>query len=153
MAKVIKNKIGRNFKRARSADRLTAEKRSFLMSRIRSKNTKFESLFIDELKKTTKFKFNTHDKNLLGTPDIVFQRKKIAIFLDSNFWHGWFFPKWKHLLKDDFWRDKIEKNRMRDRRVTIKLRREGWVVIRIWEHQIKKDMESSISKILAVLNE
>lgn len=70
------------------------------------------------------------------------------MFFDSNFWHGWQYPRWKHLLKNDFWREKIERNRIRDRRVTRKLHTEGWVVLRLWEHQLKKDQSMCVKKII-----
>ncbi len=69
-------------------------------------------------------------------------------FLASDFWHGWQYPRWKHLLKNDFWRNKIENNRRRDRRTTQFLRRDGWKVIRIWEHEIKKGTTKNIELII-----
>jgi DNA mismatch endonuclease, patch repair protein len=75
-----------------------------------------------------------------------------VVFLDSDFWHGWQYPRWKHLLKNDFWRNKIEANRARDKKNTALLRRNGWTVLRIWEHNIKKDMNKSIGKVLELLS-
>ncbi len=151
MKKKINNKLGRNFNRKRQKDKITADKRSSVMSKIRSRGTKFEKDFIDELSKKTKRKFETHVKDIKGKPDIVFRRKKLCVFLDSNFWHGWQYSRWKHLLKNDFWRGKIEKNRKRDRNTTQYLRREGWTVIRIWEHLIKTDFERALGKVLGNL--
>jgi len=108
------------------------------MSKIRSKDTKFESEFISLLKKEDIKGFKLNVKDIKGKPDIVFKKEKICIFLDSDFWHGWQYPRWKHLLKNDFWREKIEKNRKRDKKITQYLRRKEWKVIRIWEHDIKK---------------
>src|SRR4051794_16328767 len=71
--------------------------------------------------------------------------------LDSDFWHGWQYPRWKHLLKDDFWRGKISKNRQRDIRNKRLLKQTGWKVIRIWEHQIKHYPEKAIDRILSAL--
>jgi DNA mismatch endonuclease (patch repair protein) len=86
-----------------------------------------------------------------GKPDIVFQKDKICIFLDSDFWHGWYYPKWKHLLKDEFWRKKIEANRSRDSKTTTFLRRQGWKVLRIWEHEIQKSPEVTMKKVVDFL--
>lgn len=61
-----------------------------------------------------------------------------VIFVDSNFWHGWQYPKWKKKLTSNFWINKIESNRRRDRRNNRTLKKMGWRVIRIWEHQLKK---------------
>jgi len=67
--------------------------------------------------------------------------------LDSDFWHGWQYPKWKRKLKNDFWKKKIEGNRARDRRNTAYLRSKGWQVARIWGHQIKKDIDAAVSSV------
>ena len=148
MKRKIKNKLGINFNRERQKDKTTTDKRSSVMSKIRSRGTKFETDFIDELSRMVKEKFETHVKDIRGKPDIVFRGKKVCVFLDSNFWHGWQYPRWKHLLKNDFWRNKIEKNRLRDRNTTQYLRREGWAVIRIWEHSIKNDIGVALRKIM-----
>jgi DNA mismatch endonuclease (patch repair protein) len=143
--KKISNYLNRNFKKNRSDDPLTTKKRSALMSKIRSRGTKFERDFIITLRKHTRRSFQTNVANIKGKPDIVFLKKKICIFLDSDFWHGFYYPRWKHLLKNDFWRTKIENNRNRDRKTTIYLRKKGWVVLRFWEHQMKnKDKERMI---------
>ncbi len=149
--KKTNNYLNRDFKKIRSEDSLTKEKRSTLMSKIRSKETKFEKNFIKILKEGTKKKFLTNVVTIKGKPDIVFNNDRIVIFLDSDFWHGWQYPKWKHLLKNDFWRNKIEKNRLRDKRTTIFLRKNGWKVLRFWEHEIKKDIDKTINKVIRCL--
>ena len=116
---------------------LPTKKRSELMSKIHSRDTKFEREFIVSLRKVTRKKFQTNVASIKGKPDIVFQKDKVCVFLDSNFWHGWYYPRWKHLLKNDFWREKIENNRRRDRKITLYLRKNDWTVLRYWEHQIK----------------
>ena len=143
----IRNYLGRNFKRRKKQDSLSGSRRSALMSKISSHGTKFEKEFIAILKKHTKKKFQTNVSAIKGKPDIVFAKEKVCIFLDSNFWHGWYYPRWKHLLKNDFWREKIENNRKRDRKTTAYLRKNSWTVLRYWEHQIK-DPDESIRKIL-----
>lgn len=148
----INNKLGRNFRKIRTADKLSRERRSLLMSKIRSKNTKFETNFVGELKKTVSLKFKTHVKEIKGTPDIVFAKQKLCVFLDSDFWHGWQFPRWRHLLKNKFWTDKIENNRKRDAKTTRHLKRNGWRVIRFWEHQLKTDSQKCLTKIKKALS-
>ena len=133
----IRNHLGRNLKSVAGKDKLTRKRRSALMSLIRSKNTDFETKFFKRLKKDG-VKFEAHPKDILGHPDFVIRRKKICVFLDSDFWHGWQYPRWKHKLKNDWWREKIERNRRRDDRVTRTLRRSGWSVVRIWEHEAKE---------------
>jgi len=120
------------------------------MSKIRSSNTQFERQFVVELKKNTKRKFKINVARLKGKPDIVFFNQKLCVFLDSDFWHGWQYPRWKKVLKNQFWKDKIENNRRRDRNSTAYLKRKGWKVVRIWGHQINdKDLSVSIKKILS----
>lgn len=118
-------------------DRFTLKQRSSLMSKIKSKETRFELSFISILRKRTRRKFETHVRDVFGTPDIAFRKDKVCIFLDSDFWHGWYFPKWKNDLKNDYWREKIGQNRIRDKKVTRRLRSEGWTVFRFWEHDLK----------------
>lgn len=147
----IKNYSGRNFKKKRETDKITKSERSLLMSKIRSRDTKFEEDFIGELSKRIKIKFKRNYQLIRGKPDIVFGRQRACVFLDSDFWHGWQYPRWKHLLKNDFWRDKIERNRDRDKNITVYLRKCGWKVVRVWEHLIRKDKKCQMNRILKVL--
>ena len=95
-----------------------------------------------------KIYFATHAKELPGRPDIVFRRIKIAVFIDGDFWHGWRFPLWKHKLSEK-WQEKISATRERDQRKFRKLRRLGWKVLRIWEHEIERDPEECVDRILS----
>lgn len=147
----IKNYSGRNFKKRRVRDKISKEKRSALMSRVRSKNTGLEKEFIGLLRQEIPTKFSVFRSDILGKPDVVFSDKKVCVFIDSDFWHGWQYPRWKHLLKNDFWRQKIERNRKRDRKVTSYLRRNGWVVTRVWEHMIKNDLRSVVNNLKSKL--
>ena len=149
--KKTKNYLNRNFKKERSDDLLPAKKRSELMSKIRSRDTKFERDFIFSLRKATRKRFRTNVASIKGKPDIVFQKDKVCVFLDSNFWHGWYYPRWKHLLKNNFWREKIQNNRKRDRKTTAYLRENGWIVLRFWEHDIKQNSTKIVSHIMQKL--
>ncbi len=153
MKKRAHNSLNRDFSKERNSDKLTVQERSRRMSLIRSKSTKFEQSLITTLKKQTRKAFTTNDVSVLGKPDIVFKKCRVCVFCDSNFWHGWQYPRWKHLLKNDFWREKIERNRMRDKKVTRKLRAEGWVVLRLWEHQLKKDQSVCVKKVIDLLKQ
>lgn len=148
MKKRARNNLNRDFSKKRKSDTLTARERSLRMSLIRSTSTKFESDFIATLRSKTRRNFSTNDTSVLGKPDILFKKYKVCVFLDSNFWHGWQYPRWKYLLKNDFWRQKIERNRARDKKVTRKLRNEEWTVLRFWEHQLKKDQFACVRKVL-----
>jgi DNA mismatch endonuclease (patch repair protein) len=96
-------------------------------------------------------RFRKHVKSLPGSPDIVFTKEKVAIFIDGNFWHGWRLPAWEHKLSP-FWKDKLRANRKRDQRNFRRLHALGWRVIRIWQHQIKQDPEACIRVITAALS-
>jgi DNA mismatch endonuclease (patch repair protein) len=94
--------------------------------------------------------WSSHDRSLPGTPDFVFARQRVVIFVDGDFWHGWRFPIWKDKLSLK-WEQKIERTRQRDADAHRKLRSSGWRVLRIWEHQIERDLDVCVSKVLAAL--
>jgi DNA mismatch endonuclease (patch repair protein) len=96
------------------------------------------------------FRFSRHPKDLPGRPDIVFRRLRLAVFVDGDFWHGWRFPLWEHKLSPK-WRDKIAANRARDRRNFRRLRRDGWQVIRLWEHQIEQSAEKCLNRVVQLI--
>jgi len=81
-----------------------------------------------------------------GNPDFVLRREKIIIFCDGDFWHGYQYERKKKPRKK-FWKNKIEQNMKRDKRINRKLRREGWSVLRFWEHDIEKRPEMCRKKI------
>ncbi len=120
------------------ADIFTKEKRSEIMSKIRSKNTKLE-LAVFKFLRAHQVYFQKHYRGCVGTPDIAVPSRKLAVFVDGDFWHGYRYPAWRHKMKRGFWREKIERNRARDKRHFASLRRGGWKVLRVWEHEIKKD--------------
>jgi len=119
------------------------------MSRIKGKDTKLEVRVRSELHKRG-FRFQKHVKILPGKPDIVFNKSKVVVFIDGDFWHGYRFPSWEHKVSN-FWKEKIAKNRKRDQNNFRKLRSMGWKVIRIWQHELEKDFDSCIRKIMSML--
>jgi len=123
--------------------------RSKLMSRIKGKNTKPELSIAKALRRRGIY-FATHAKDLPGKPDFVFRRKKLAVFVDGDFWHGWRFPLWRHKLSPK-WQEKIDKTRNRDQRNFRKLRSQGWRVIRIWEHQVETDSDACAERIQSAI--
>jgi len=120
------------------------------MSRIRGKNTGPE-MAVAQILLTLGFKPETHAKDLSGCPDFVFRDLRVVIFVDGDFWHGWRFPAWRLKLSEK-WERKIEATRRRDRRNHAKLRRAGWVVVRLWEHQVQGFPEIVRSRIEAALS-
>ena len=126
-------------------DHLTPEKRSLAMKSVKLKNGPLEMAVQKELhKKGLRFQINV--RQLPGSPDIVFKSERVAIFIDGDFWHGWRFPVWEKKLSS-FWRNKISTNRKRDQRNSRILRSGGWKVIRIWEHQLKRNIDDCIRRI------
>ena len=126
------------------ADVFTKEKRSWVMSRIRSKNTKIDLKMKGILFKIG-YQFDMYPK-MYGNPDFVIRQKRIVIFCDGDFWHGYRYEEKKRPTKK-FWRDKIQRNMSRDRIVSSRLRREGWSVLRFWEHDIENNPEKCRRKI------
>ncbi len=126
------------------ADIFTPEKRSWVMSRIRSRDTKIEKKMAQLLRKN-KMHYRRFPK-VFGNPDFVVE-KKVLVFCDGDFWHGYQYNRKKKPPKK-FWRDKIERNMSRDRKVTRKLRADGWSVVRLWEHDIEKNPGLCLRRIL-----
>ena len=131
----------------------TKEQISYNMSRIRDRGTKIETLLRDELNRRNITTFVSNDKSVEGKPDILFPARKIAVFCDSEFWHGYDWQHQKNTFKsnEQFWIQKIEKNITRDTQVNKKLQEVGWQVLRFWGKEIKKDVATCVDKIEAVL--
>ena len=118
----------------------TKEQISFNMQQVKNKDSKIEVLLRKELW-ARGLRYRKNVNRIYGKPDIVFIGKKVAVFCDSEFWHGY---NWKERKKDfkshqEFWIPKIERNMERDAEVTAKLESEGWTVLRFWGNEIKKN--------------
>jgi len=133
-------------------DVLTREQRKLNMSRIRAKNTGPEVRFRKLLFANGIRGYRIHYK-LTGKPDIVFTKRKIAIFIDGCFWHKCPVCFQEPETRKEFWMKKIQSNIERDKKVNEKLREDGWTVIRIWEHEIRKNPFQVLEKIRDVLSE
>lgn len=132
-------------------DRLGRERRSLLMSKVRQKGTDIERLVGRELRRSG-HRFQKNLKGLPGSPDLVFRRHRVAVFIDGDFWHGYRYPRWRHKLRP-FWREKIEANRRRDQRNIRRLKRSGWRVLRIWQHEIRNDLGKCVQRIVVALTQ
>ena len=119
------------------------------MSSIKGKDTGPETRVRLELHKRG-FRFRKHLKALPGQPDVVFTKAKVAVFIDGDFWHGYRFPTWEHKVSD-FWKTKISKNRERDAKNHRRLHDMGWKVIRLWQHDLERDFEQSIERVVSAL--
>ena len=120
-------------------DKHTPEQRRKNMQAVKNKDSKIELLLRKELWNRG-IRYRKNSTKIFGKPDIVFIGKKIAVFCDSEFWHGY---NWEERKKDfkshqEFWIPKIERNIERDKEVTEKLESEGWTVLRFWGNDIKK---------------
>ena len=120
------------------------------MSHIRSKNTSIEVLLCKELRKRG-YGYRKNYKELPGKPDIVLTKYKIAIFCDGEFFHGkdWTNQKARILLGNnpEYWISKIERNMARDEEINKELMHLGWIVLRFWGKDIRKQMDSCINEI------
>lgn len=133
------------------ADIFTKKQRSEIMSKVRGKETKMEIHIRKALWKKG-FRYRKNVSGYFGKPDILLKKFKTVIFLDSCFWHGCIKHGSLPKTRAKFWKEKIERNKERDREVSRYYKKEGWNVLRIWEHEIKKDMEIPIKKIVNFLN-
>ncbi|HEX5553203.1 MAG TPA: very short patch repair endonuclease [Chitinophagaceae bacterium] len=124
------------------------------MSNIRSKNTKAELVVFQYLHRQNVY-FQKHYKKAPGNPDIALPRKKKAVFIDGDFWHARDYRKTVKRIPDGYWKEKIKRNRQRDRIIFNQLRREGWEVVRVWESDIirKRTRDTELEKIKKFLTE
>lgn len=130
----------------------TSPKRSRIMSKIRFKDTKPEIAFRKALYREG-IRYRIHDKNLPGRPDISNKSKKLAIFIDGEFWHGYNWEEKKEKIKANrgFWIPKIERNMQRDTENNKKLKAMGYAVFRFWEHEVKKELDKCIKSVLEAI--
>lgn len=126
-------------------DTLTTEQRRRCMSSVRNKNTDLEIKLRQALWKAG-LRYRVNSK-LPGKPDIVFPKKKLAIFIDGCFWHGCPIHGTKPKTNAEFWKIKIKLNIERDLRVTSQLTDMGWLVIRVWGHEVKECLDIVIKNI------
>jgi DNA mismatch endonuclease, patch repair protein len=131
------------------SDHMTREQRSRAMKSVKLKNGPLEVIVQRGLLRAG-VRFRKNYTRLPGSPDIVLLDRKLAIFIDGDFWHGWRLPAWEHKLTD-FWKVKLRANRRRDQQNFRRLRAADWRVIRIWEHEIRADRNRCIERILRKL--
>lgn len=123
-------------------DNHTPEQRTKNMKAIKNKGSKIEVMLQKELWHRG-LRYRKNAANVYGKPDIVFIGKKVAVFCDSEFFHGYDWKNKRNEIKSnrDFWLPKIERNIQRDIEVTEKLKSEGWTVIRFWGKDIKNNLK------------
>ena len=136
--------------RRHRGDIMSVDTRSRVMARIKGKGTGPE-LHLAALLSQAGLAWESHARDLPGRPDFVFRDHRVAVFVDGDFWHGWRFPLWRDKLSET-WEAKIEATRLRDSRNFRRLRRSGWRVVRVWEHQLARDPEGSVARIKKALD-
>ncbi len=129
-------------------DKLTKEQRRKNMQAVKSKGSKIETLLAKELWKRG-HRYRKNNKTVFGKPDLTFKKYKIAIFCDSEFWHGkdWAIRKNDHKTNKAFWYKKIERNIERDKEVNSELLKKGWTILRFWGKEIEKELVNCVNKI------
>jgi len=129
-------------------DFLTPEQRSLQMSKIHGKNTKAELIAFRYLRKQGIY-FQKHYKRIVGSPDIALPRKKKAVFIDGDFWHGKTIDRVMERGPDDYWTKKILRNMERDQEQENILHESGWQILRIWEKDLmrKRTQAEALEKI------
>ena len=135
-------------------DKLTPERRSANMSRIRSKNTSVELALRKALWAEGLRGYRVHPSAVPGRPDIAWVGKttKVAIFADGCFWHQC--PE--HFVMPSsniaYWKPKLDRNRERDEKVNHTLTEDGWTVVRIWEHEVEGDLAGAVATVRTALS-
>ena len=129
-------------------DKLSKEQRRKNMQAVKNKGSKIEIALAKALWKKG-FRYRKNDKTVFGKPDFTFKGLKIAVFCDSEFWHGkdWEKKKHEHKSNIEFWHKKIERNIQRDIEVNEQLKKEGWKVLRFWGKDIEKNLDFCIQEI------
>lgn len=134
------------------ADVFTQKKRSEVMSRIKGRGNKETEETLASMFRSKHISGWTRHADVEGKPDFSFRKQQVAIFVDGCFWHlcPWHsnYPK----SNTTFWRKKLEGNKRRDRIVNSRLRRGGWHVLRIWQHQLERDPERVLARVTKALS-
>jgi len=126
-------------------DRHTPEQRSKNMSAVKSSGTSFE-IALGKALWQSGLRYRKNNKSVFGKPDFTFKKYKVAVFVDSEFFHGKDFEtKKKPATNADFWLKKIGRNIERDKEVNTYLTANGWTVIRFWSKEVKKNLEGCVA--------
>lgn len=114
---------------------MSVEKRSAVMARIKGRGTKPE-LAVEQMLSALGVVYETHARDLPGRPDFVIRDARVVVLVDGDFWHGWRFSAWRMKLSEK-WEAKIAANIQRDALNRRALRQAAWIIVRLWEHQVR----------------
>ncbi len=133
-------------------DKLTKEQRHKNMVAVKNKDSNIERT-LRKILWDNGYRYRKNCSKVYGKPDIVFIGKKVAVFCDSEFWHGYSWKENKDKIHSnkDFWIKKIERNMERDEEVNKKLENDGWTVLRFWGKEITKNPQECFEKIVEAL--
>lgn len=128
------------------------------MSAIRSRDNKTELTLRRSLHRLG-LRYRLHPKTVAGKPDIVFPTERVAVFVDGDFWHARLlreagmgsFPSLIRTPRKEYWHNKFERRIQRDDEVTAELRQKGWIVLRFWESDLKREMDPAVRKIVSAV--
>ncbi|NCX96210.1 MAG: very short patch repair endonuclease, partial [Chitinophagia bacterium] len=128
---------------------LTVEQKRKNMQAVKSKGSKIENCLLKALF-SSGLRYRRNDQSVFGKPDVSVKKYKIAVFVDSEFWHGknWEERKNDHKSNIDFWHKKIQRNMERDKEVNAYLLNLGWTVLRFWGNEIKHDLQKCVNIVL-----
>jgi len=129
---------------------VTTKQRSKIMSKIRGKNS-IPELLLRRALWAKNIRYRIHRKDLVGRPDIVIEKYKLAIFVDGDFWHGYEWHKRKPKTNESFWIPKIERNMQRDLFANLALEEMGYTVMRFWEHEVEKNLKACVNQVMLYL--
>lgn len=133
------------------ADRVSKEVRSWVMSRVRATQTGPEIAFRKALWAAGVRGWRKNFAAIQGKPDVVFLKKRIAVFVDGCFWHGCPACYRQPNSNKDYWKNKITRNVARDRFIDNILREQGWILVRVWEHAVHANIGACVGKVLRAL--
>ncbi len=131
-------------------DKVDPATRSRIMSRVRAKDTRPELALRRALWAAGIRGWRCHVRSVIGTPDLAWQSRKIAVFVDSAWWHG-HESRWKPGRLPEWWDKKIQRNRERDSSVSRALRNGGWIVLRVWDFDIQRNLEGCVHRVSEAL--
>lgn len=134
-------------------DRLSKAQRRRNMQAVRSSGSVIERMLGRALW-AKGYRYRKNNRKVFGKPDFTFAKLKIAVFVDSEFWHGkdWRNRKADHKSNQEFWISKIEGNILRDKEVNRRLRSDGWIILRFWGKDISRNLDSCVQKIEEAIN-
>jgi DNA mismatch endonuclease (patch repair protein) len=132
-------------------DIVSKETRSRMMAAVRKQNTSPEILLRKALRMLGVVGYRLHRKDIAGCPDLAWLGRRVAVFVDGSFWHG--HPSAYTPGKSGaFWDHKISQNIDRDRRIDAALQSAGWIVLRIWDFEIKRDPNNCAERVRAAVH-